>query len=145
MIMEQAPFSQQEILEHAQGNVASFIVATLAYSKRQGFSFEEWARAAGALFAPGWDELADKSALDAARAAALNMASGGATGVIVSGDEGRAEVTARWPSDDLLAFVGVSRAEIAPFYGIFAPIAARLGLRYKYAMDGDRVQLTFAR
>jgi hypothetical protein len=48
------------------------------------------------LFAPRWDELADKSALGAAREATLNMASGGATAVSVSGDDGLLSEAAWW-------------------------------------------------
>jgi len=143
--MEEVQFSQQEILESAQGNVASFIVGTIAFSKEHGFSIEEWSQALGTMFAPGWSELSGKGAREVARAAALNMASGGATGVAVTGDDSRAEITGHWPSDDLLAFTGVSRTDIAPFYHIFAPIAAHLGMRYEYTVEGDRFHLIFTR
>jgi len=88
--MDEEQFSQQDILERAQGNVASFILATLAYSKEHGFSFEDWAQKTGTLYAPGWSELSGKGARAVAREAALNMVSGGATGVAVSGDDSRA-------------------------------------------------------
>ncbi len=143
--MDTAEFSQQEILERGGYNATAFIVGTMAFSKQHGFSIEEWARATGTLFAPGWSELAGKGARAVAREAALNMASCGATDVAVAGDDSRAEVTGHWPPGDLLASRGVSRAEITPFYHIFAPIVTPLGVCYEFAVEGDRFQFTFTR
>jgi hypothetical protein len=74
------------------------------------------------------------------------MVSGGATDVVVTGDESRAELSYRWPGDEgLLAVFGLSRQDVQTFSRIFAPIAEHLGLRFEYAPEGDRTRLTFAR
>ncbi len=81
----------------------------------------------------------------ARRPRASTLVSGGATDVALSGDEQRAEVTVRWPSDEHLAFANIAREEVASFLRIFAPIAARLGLRYDQMQEGDRTKITFSR
>jgi len=143
--MQAAEFDTRQILETAQANVTNFALSVLAYSKRQGQSFDDWVRFTGEMFAPGWGALADKSPLSVAREAALNLVSGGATAVALSGDERRAEVTAVWPSDEFLAFINLSREEAVTFLRIFVPIAEHVGLRYEQAQQGDRTLLSFSR
>lgn len=137
--------STQELLESAQGNVTAFILATARYCKERGIRFDEWVISTGRLFAPSWDETADKSPLGVARNAARNMLSAGATAMAVTGDDTHAEVTYRWPDDRALANYGLARLDIQTFPRIFEPIAKRLGLQFAYAPEDDRIHLTFAR
>ena len=81
-----------------------------------------------------------------ARAAALQMASLGAPLHALTGDARRAEaVVGPWPPPELAGFAGLSAAECDAVYGLFGLIAARLGLRFVWRREGERVVLEFAR
>ena len=144
-MMNGVEFSTQELLESAQGNCTAFILATARYCRERGIPFDEWVISTGSLFAPTWDETADKSPLGIARRAARNMLSLGATEMAVKGDDTQAEVTYRWPDAGALGIFGLAVQETQTFPRIFEPIAARLGLRFAYTLEGDRTRLTFAR
>ena len=139
-------FTAEEVCEQAKGNTGAMLLALLAYARDQGRSPADAARFVGRLFAPGWDAEEGKEALVAARWAVLNLASGGAEVRRLAGDAARAEAAvAGWPSEEELAFFGLTSEEADAAYAIFAPIAERLGLRYAYRRDGDEVTLTFER
>jgi hypothetical protein len=145
MTQEAALFTEEELLNHAKGNVTAFILGSIALLKKDNRSVADWARSIGALFAPGWEEPRGKGALAAARIFALNAASAGATIESLTGDERQAQgVTAGWPSQEMLDFVGLNSADVDPFWTVFQPIADFLDLAYQWRVEGDRFTFTLA-
>ena len=139
-------FTAEEVCEQAKGNTGAMLLALLAYARDQGRSPADAARFVGRLFAPSWDDLPGKGALEAARAAALNMASGGAEVRRLDGDADRAEaVVAGWPTAEEQAFFGLAPEEADAAHAVFEPIAERLGLRFAHRREGDEVALAFER
>src|SRR5688572_27779353 len=137
-------FTREEICAQATGNVGALSLLLLAYARDRGQPLEEAARYWGRVVAPSWDEVAQGDARTAARWAALNMVTGGGELRRLEGDGRQAEaVVGGWPSGEDLAFFGVSQAEADAFYALFAPIAERLGLAYRWRRDGDAVTMTF--
>ena len=141
----QATFTPEEICEQAKGNVGALSLLLLAYARDRGQPLEEAAQFCGRVFAPGWDELPARDARTAVRWAALNMVSGGGELRRLEGDARHAAaVVGRWPQEEDLAFFGLSQQEADTFYGLFTPIAERLGLAYSWRRDGDDVTMTFS-
>jgi hypothetical protein len=141
----QDAFTSEEICEQAQGNVGALSLLLLAYARDRGQPLEEAARFCGRIFAPGWDEVPARDARTAVRWAALNMVSGGGELRRLEGDARHATaVVGRWPQEQDLAFFGLSQQEADTFYGLFTPIAERLGLAYSWRRDGDDVTMTFS-
>ena len=50
-----------------------------------------------------------------------------------------------WPPKALAGFAGLSAAECDAVSGLVGPLAARLGLRFVWRHEGERVVLEFAR
>jgi hypothetical protein len=141
----QDAFTSEEICEQAKGNVGALSLLLLAYARDRGQPLEEAAQFCGRVFAPGWDELPARDARTAVRWAALNMVSGGGELRRLEGDARHAAaVVGRWPQEEDLAFFGLSQQEADTFYGLFTPIAERLGLAYSWRRDGDDVTMTFS-
>jgi len=143
--MAETTFSTEQLLEYARTNVMTILLSHIAYAAKTGQSFADWVRFTGEMFAPSWDDARGKGALEVARSAALNVSSGGATDVSLSGDDERAEVSFVWPSEALLSEANVSRADAASFLHVFEPITARLGLRYEQSQEGNRTRCVFSR
>jgi hypothetical protein len=140
----QENFTPEEICEQAKGNVGALSLLLLAYARDRGQPLEEAAQFCGRVFAPGWDEVPARDARTAARWAALNMVSGGGELRRLEGDTRQAEsVIGGWPLDEDLGFFGLSQQEADMFYGLFTPIAERLGLAYTWRRDGDDVTMSF--
>ena len=140
----QEAFTSEEICEQAKGNVGALSLLLLTYARDRGQPLEEAVRFFGRTFAPGWDEVPARDARTAVRWTALNMVTGGGELRRLEGDARHAEsVIGRWPLNEDLAFFGLSQQEADAFYGLFAPIAERLGLTYTWRRDGDAVTMTF--
>jgi hypothetical protein len=106
---------------------------------------DDWVTFVGSTFAPTWEAVQEQGALVAAREAARNMISSGATGVSISGDDSHAEVRSQWPDQETLSFFNVTRDDSDTFLHVFTPIAAHLGLRYEQTREGDEIRMVFAR
>jgi hypothetical protein len=140
----QEAFTSEEICEQAKGNVGALSLLLLTYARDRGQPLEEAVLFFGRAFAPGWDEVPARDARTTVRWAALNMVTGGGELRRLEGDAQHAEsVVGRWPLNEDLAFFGLSQQEADAFYGLFAPIAERLGLAYTWRRDGDEVTMTF--
>jgi hypothetical protein len=140
----QDAFTAEEICEQAKGNVGALSLLLLAYARDRGHPLDEAARFGGRVFAPGWDELPARDARTAVRWAALNMVSGGSELRRLEGDARRATaVVGRWPTDEELAFFGLSQQEADLLYELFSPIAERLGLAFTWRRDGGDVTMIF--
>jgi hypothetical protein len=62
----------------------------------------------------------------------------------VGGDVQRAEaVVAGWPSEEELAYFGLTRDEADTLNELYGPVAERLGLRFAWHRDGDAIVMTF--
>ena len=141
-----AAFPPEQVTRQAQLNAAAGLLAGLAYAKQQGRRLEEFVAFAGRQFVAVWGDLPDTGAATAARAAALQMAALGAPLHALGGDAGRAEaVIGPWPPKELAGFAGLSAAECDAVYGLFSLLATRLGLRFVWRHEGERVVLEFAR
>ena len=143
--MQDAGLTTEESLEQAQGHVTALILVTVVYCKENTMSCDDWVTFVGTAFAPTREAVRGQGALAAARAAARNMVSSGATGVSISGDESRAEVRSQWPEEEILSVFSVTRDDSDRFLQVFAPIAAHLGLRYEQTREGEEICMVFAR
>jgi hypothetical protein len=137
-------FTPEEILQQAQGNLTGVLLVVVAYLKEHALSIDEFCAFAGHRFAPGWQQ--GRTAKEVARSAALNMVSAGAKLRSLSGDESQAEaVLGGWPSEDALAFYGVSQEDADILWGPMVTIAEHLGFDYEWHRQGDESTMTFSR
>ena len=142
-VMAELGYSSERIGEQGTGNAMAAILTTLLYLKEHHQSVEEWVAFLGRSYAPGWENLRGKGAKAFARMAALNFVSVGANLLSLAGNETHAELTATWPSQEWLDFVGVSKGDSDAFCGVFGPIAEHLGLHYEWHRDGEQIRLKF--
>lgn len=142
---DQVPgFTDEEILEQAQGNATATGLALFRYAREQGNSPKSAARWLGAIFAPRWEEVRGQGARQAAHWAALNSVSLGAKMRELVGDERQASATVTgWPGDDVLGFFGLSLDEADATFDVFASVAEYVGLQYSWERHGDSVTMTF--
>jgi hypothetical protein len=138
------PFSDAEVCEQAKLNARIFPLLLMAYAKQQGQQPADALRYLGGVVAPEWDELRGQGALAVARTTALNFASLGAVVERLVGDAAQAETTVTgWPTDEDLAFCGLTREEADALFASWDTIADRLGLRYAWRREEDRPTLSF--
>ncbi len=108
-------------------------LAVLALARKPGESAESAARFLGEIFAPGWEPLKGQGAFAVLQRASLNAVSVGGPLQTLSGDEHRAEASfGEWPTDEDLAFFGLTREDTAAMFAIFEPVADFLGLSYRW-------------
>ena len=140
-------FTTEELLPYAQGNATAFVLATIAYLKRQGLAVDDYVRFFGSRFAPGWEELRDQPLTAVARTAALNAVSVGGILRSLSGDEARAEVLiGGWPDEEVLGVLGLGRGDGEAMWDSFEPIMEHLGIRYSWRHDDEgAVRMTLER
>ena len=138
-------FTAEEICEQAIGNSSASLLLMLVTARERGESLADAARFVGRIFAPSWDEERGKGARTIARWAALNAVTCGADVRRLDGDARRAEVTvAGWPSEQDLAYFGLTQEDADALNELYGPIAERLGLHYAWRSNGDAVVMTFA-
>jgi hypothetical protein len=139
-------FSPEEVSSQARANATAFALTALAYLKEQNLELDEYVEFHGRRFAPAWEELRGRPVVEAARLAALNAVSLGATLRSLSGDERSAEVlVAGWPDEGFLDLLGLSREDAERQHDAFGPIMEHLGIRYGWRREGDAVRMTFER
>jgi hypothetical protein len=144
--MTEHEFTSEQLYKQAQGNLAGFILGTMAYLKEQGRTPEEWATFIGNRFAPGWEFLKGQGAKAAMQSVVVNLLSAGASLHSLTGDDVQAEaIIADWPSADALEFFGLTQEDADPLHSIFTPIAAFLHLRYEWQRAGNQVTFRFWR
>ena len=142
---QERSFTAEEIAYHSRINAQALAVALVAQGRQHGQDAEAVGQWLGGILAPGWQAAQGQGALVAARTAALNMVSLGATLADLSGDEreARATVSGWADADDLDAF-DLARDDATGTFAVFAPIAASLGLDYRWEADGDAVTMVFS-
>jgi hypothetical protein len=139
-------FSPEEISFQAQNNATALALTALAYLKERGLDLDEYVAFRGRRFAPAWEELRGRPVVEAARLAALNAVSLGASLRSLSGDDTSAEVlVGGWPDEGFLDLLGLSREDAQRQHGAFGPIMEHLGIRYGWRREGDAVTMTFER
>jgi hypothetical protein len=138
-------FGEDEICAQAMLNARALPLLVLVYAKELGQPIEDAFRFLGDRVAPGWDSLMGRGAYAVTRVAALNLASGGAELLSLSGDATRAEATMRgWPATEDLDFFGLNPDEADAIISSFGRVADRLGLRYDWRRTDDRITMIFA-
>jgi hypothetical protein len=143
---ERTAFTDDEILYWAQMNFTYLFLGTLAFLKNHSLSPEDYVNSLARQFAAGWEPLRSGGPAEVARAAALNAVSTGSTLRSLSGDAEMGEaVVEGWPSAEALSFFGQTRSDAEVLWNIFEPIAAHLGLHYKWEREGDAIRMTFWR
>jgi hypothetical protein len=139
-------FTQEEVLEMAQGNATAFILTAFAYLKERGLDPDEYVAFVGRQVAPGWEEMRGRPVADVAREAALNPVSVGATLLSLSGDDTHAEVlVAGWPDEEFLSELQLTQSDGDRLLNAFEPIMEYLGIRYAWQREGEAVRLSFDR
>lgn len=145
--MTTVPWTDDELLQQAQGNANAVTAATILYVRENGPSIEHFAAFVGDAFAGAWMELKDAGALDVAQAAAFNPVSLGATLVALDGNDDHASTVVDVSPllHDAVAF-GVSDDDVATMWRVFMErIADRIGFRFTFTRDGHRWTFEFSR
>lgn len=145
--MTTAPWTDDELLQQAQGNANAVTAATLLYVRENGHSIEHFAAFVGDAFADAWMGLKGAGALDVAQATAFNPVSLGATLVSLDGHDDHASTVVDLAPllHDAAAF-GVSADDLATMWRVFMErIADRIGFRFTFARDGHRWTFEFSR
>jgi len=140
-------FATEDLLSHARGNAAAFILTTIAYLRERDLAVEDFVAFFGRQFAPGWDELRGQPVVDVARAVASNAVSVGCTLDSLAGDEGAAEVIfTGWPdAEDISRVLGLESNAGDAMWDSFYPIMDSLGIRYSWRREDGIVRLTYKR
>jgi hypothetical protein len=137
-------FTQEEVLQMAQGNATAFVLTAFAHLKERGLDPDEYVAFFGRKVAPGWEEMRGRPVSEVARAAALNPVSVGATLLSLSGDDTYAEVLlAEWPDREFLEELELTQSDGDRVLNAFEPIMEYLGIRYSWQREGEAVRLTF--
>ena len=143
---ERTAFTDEEVLQGAQGNANYFHLASIAFLRNRSLSPAEFISWLGGKVAALWELVGEGGAIAVARQASLNWVSVGSTLRSLSGDEDRAEaVVADWPPAEVASFFELSQADGDSLWQIMEPIAAHLGLQYQWEREGDAVRMTFWR
>jgi hypothetical protein len=139
-------FTQEEVLEMAQGNATAFILTAFAYLKERGLDPDEYVAFFGRQVAPGWEDMRGRPVAEVARVAALNPVSVGATLLSLSGDDTHAEVLlAGWPDEEFMSELQLTQSDSDRLLNAFEPIMEYLGIRYAWQREGEAVRLSFDR
>lgn len=144
--MSAPTFTNDELLEQAQGNAAVFMLVTIAYLKRAGGSAADWTRFAASALAPGWTEAANYDAMQLARIWALNFASTGGAVQSLQGDAQRAElIVTDWPSGEGLTMLGLTREDADPMLELVPLLTRSVGASATCARAGDTLTIVISR
>jgi hypothetical protein len=139
-------FTQEEVLEMAQGNATAFILTAFAYLKQRGLDPDEYVAFFGRQVTPGWEDMRGRPVAEVARVAALNPVSVGATLLSLSGDDTHAEVLlAGWPDEEFMSELRLTQSDSDRLLNAFEPIMEYLGIRYAWQREGEAVRLSFDR
>jgi len=139
-----AQFTQEEVLEMAQGNATAFVLTAIAHLKELGLDPDEYVAFFGRKAAPRWEGLRGRPVSEVARAAALNPVSVGATLLSLSGDDTHAEVLlSEWPDREFLGELQLTQSDGDRVLDAFKPIMEYLGIRYSWQREGEAVRLSF--
>jgi hypothetical protein len=140
----------EERLQKAQGQLNALVLGMLAYLKAHDLAADEWMAFLGGRLAQGWDP--ELTAVEFIREEATFLISIGCDLRSLSGDRSQAEATFRswppdadWTSEGFLSFWELSQEEVDVIWDMYAPVADRLGLDYRWRRAGDQVTLTFTR
>lgn len=140
--MSEQEFSTQEIAEHAQGNAAALILATIAYFNEQGGDATAWMASVGKQFALAWETSKQLGARGAIDGIALNVVAFGGKLLHLDGNIAEAKATfTDWPIAEDLHYFGLTLADADTFWTIFQTIADHLNLQYKWRREGDNVTI----
>ena len=143
--MTEHEFTTQEIAEHAQGNAAALILATIAYFNGQGGDAEAWMASVGKQFALAWETSKQLGARGAIDGIALNVVAFGGKLLHLEGNIAEAKATfTDWPIAEDLHYFGLTLADADTFWTIFQTIADHLNLQYKWQREGNNVTVTLA-
>ncbi len=141
--MTEQEFTTQEICEHAQGNAAALILATIAYFNEQGGDASAWMADVGKRFALAWETSKQLGARGAMDGIALNVVSFGGKLLHLEGDIESAKATfTDWPITEDLHYFGITLADADTFWTVFQTIADHLNLQYQWQREGDQVTIT---
>ena len=135
-----AEYSDAELLEQAQGNAQSVILATVAFLEGRGIPPVEWAVAIGETFARGWGDPRPWDAGEFLDAMLTNLRALGADVDTVELGVDHAEATTTgFPDPELCALFAVDPAHVAVFHEAAAAIAASRGLRWTWEVEPNGV------
>ncbi len=136
--MDQAEFSNEELLSSAQFMANFWLLATMAYLKQHEASIADWVRYGGDHVTRGFDDRTTVPANELARTIALSAVSLGGLLVNLEGDGNSATVTVNFPAKDMVNAFHLSLDELDLFLGgAYRPLAASLGLKYTSLRGGE--------
>src|SRR5947209_4594485 len=102
----------EELLAHGEETLTGVILVTRAYFKEKNLPFDDLIRYAGSSLAPSWDEVKGQGARELARLISLNYVAAGAELHDLQGDDNYAKITATWPHEEDLEFLGLTGGDL---------------------------------
>jgi hypothetical protein len=143
--MSKPEFNDAQVLQQAQRNARAFILTSIAYLKQNGQSVEQWVHAVGEAFAPTWEGVGHRSALDMATTAALNTLSLGGNVVFLEGDQNHATVVFDLPCEDAFLGAQVSPADLEHLIaGLYQRLTTYRGLKFGFSHEDGRWTCNFS-
>lgn len=140
-------YTQEELLELAQGNARAALIATISFLQDKGIPLDEWADGIGRVFALAWGMPEPWAANEFLDAILTNLHAFGADVVTASLDDedlATATITPLFDPDEC-ANLGVDRGDALRYLDSIAPIAAERDLRWSWEDHEVRIELRVER
>jgi hypothetical protein len=132
-------WTDEELLPQRKNVLKSLVLAPISYLKQQGQSIADYGKYGGEFYAPGWEGMKGKGALEIARIDAFNWVVLGATLISLEGDEKQASFVVDWSIKEMVGDFGISLEEVTLMMDVLMEqIAAFLSIKYTSQRDGER-------
>ncbi len=153
--MAKGSVSKEVLLDGAQMSLAVLLAGTMSYLKKRKMPVKDWVNYIGEQFEGSWEGLrGDKVESVMEHLLTLEVLPLGAEVTSSKSTAGKTEVILTPLSSrkvlkkfgtapaELLGDLGVTAKEMASIYGMFAPAAAAIGLRFSYELSDGKQMLS---
>ena len=136
--MTRPEFSDEEMLRSAQFVANFWLLATMAYLKKNQLSIVNWVRFGSVQVVQGYSVSEPVNALVLARDIALGPVSLGGDLIYLRGNEDRAAVAVNFPAEEMLTAFGLTLDDFDLFIGsIYETLATSLGMKHLSRRTGQ--------
>lgn len=133
-------WTNEQLLQQAQGNSNAFALAILAYFQQQGQPSGEIIQFIGRAFAAGWGAMQGHGAAEIARLVAFNFAALGGSLISLLGDDRHATITVHFPIQQMTEAFGIAQEDYDRSLSlIFQTILTSLNLSMNSRRDDENV------
>jgi hypothetical protein len=142
----QEAFTAEQLAWRSRANATALILGTIALLKRHNMDSEAWFREYRALFRASWRTMEQQGAYALMTIFVLNPVSVGATLHARAGDQNQAEgCITGWPPTELLAELGLTNDDRAPFWNARAIGADYHDFEYTWWRSGAYLHMRLVR